>query len=119
MDMLGMFHAERTSICLDPHLNKGRGKHCETSLSPPVKYSIECRKAVLLLWIIFVIYVSCISCFLVCSLQPCGHLLEWSWPFGSLVRDVLLRFVTFPYGVLGQVCNLIVSIPDLSHLFIF
>ena len=32
-------------------------------------------KAVLLLWIIFVIYASCLSCFLVCSLQPRGHLL--------------------------------------------
>ena len=27
----------------------------------------------LLLWIIFVIYVSCLSCFLFCSMQPCGH----------------------------------------------
>ena len=32
----------------------------------------------------FVIYVSCLSCFLVCSLQPCGHLLGKDWPFGSL-----------------------------------
>ena len=32
--------------------------------------------AVLLLWIFFVIYVSCVSCYLaVCLLQPCGHLL--------------------------------------------
>ena len=28
-----------------------------------------------LLWVIFVNYVSCLSCFLVCSLQPCGYLL--------------------------------------------
>ena len=32
-------------------------------------------KVVLLFWILFVIYVLCLSCFLVCSLQPCGHLL--------------------------------------------
>ena len=32
-------------------------------------------KAVLLLWISFVIYVLCLSCLLVFSLQPCGHLL--------------------------------------------
>ena len=25
---------------------------------------------------VFVIYVSCLSCFLVCILKPCGHLLE-------------------------------------------
>ena len=31
-------------------------------------------KEVLLLWIIFVIFVSCLSCFLVCSLQLCDHL---------------------------------------------
>ena len=31
-------------------------------------------KAVLLLWIICVIYVLCLSCFCVCSLLPCGHL---------------------------------------------
>ena len=33
--------------------------------------------------------------------------------FGFPARDVFLRFVTFPYGVLGQVWYLIVSIPDL------
>ena len=32
-------------------------------------------KAVLLLLIICVIYVLCLSCFRVCSLLPCGHLL--------------------------------------------
>ena len=40
----------------------------------------------------------CLSCFLVCSLQHCGHLLG-----GALVIDVYLCFVTFPCGVLGQV----------------
>ena len=67
-------------------------------------------KAVLLLRIILVIYVSCLSCFLVCSLQPCGNLLGKSWPLGTLVCYVLLCFVTFPCGVLGQVWYLIVSI---------
>ena len=32
-------------------------------------------KAVLLLWVTCVIYVLCLSCFRVCSLLPCGHLL--------------------------------------------
>ena len=31
-------------------------------------------KAVLLLWIICVIYGLCVSCFRICSLLPCGHL---------------------------------------------
>ena len=59
---------------------------------------------------------SCRSCFLVCSLQPCGHLLGKGWPLGSLVCYVLLCCVTFPCGVLGQVWYLIVSILDLCPL---
>ena len=53
---------------------------------------------VLLLWILFVIYVSCLSllCCLVCSLQPSGHLLGKGWPLGSLVCDVFLCFCYFP-----------------------
>ena len=34
--------------------------------------------------------------------------------FLALVCDVFLCFVTFPYGVLGWVWHLIVSIPDSS-----
>ena len=33
------------------------------------------NRIVFLLWIISVIYLSCLPCFFVCSLQPCGHLL--------------------------------------------
>ena len=68
------------------------------------------------MWVFFVIYVSCLSCFLVCSLKSSGHLLGKGWPLGSLVCDVFLCFVTFPCGVLGQVWYLIVSISDL-YLF--
>ena len=54
-------------------------------------------RAVLHLWILFLIYVSCLSCFLVCSLQPCGHLLGNCSPHGSFVCDVfLLVFCHFP-----------------------
>ena len=53
-------------------------------------------KAMLLLWILFAIYVSCLSCFPVCSLQPCGHLLGKGWPLGSLVCDIFLCFCHFP-----------------------
>ena len=44
---------------------------------------------------------------------PCGHLLGKGWPLVCVVCDVVLCFVTFPYGVLGQVWYLIVSILDL------
>ena len=35
-------------------------------------------------------------------------------PFEILVCDIFLCFVIFPLGVLGQVCYLTVSIPDIS-----
>ena len=73
----------------------------------------ERSKAVLLLWNIFVNYVSCLSRFLVCSLQPCGHLLVLLSVMVSCV------FVTFPCGILGYVWYLIVSVPDLCLLTYF
>ena len=82
-------------------------------------FSTDHSKAMLLLWIFFVIYVLCLSCFHVCSLWPCGHLLGKDWPLDSLVCDVLLCFVTIPYCILGKVWCLIVSIPDLCILSYF
>ena len=37
----------------------------------------------------------------------------------ALVCDVYIDFVTFPFGILGQVWYLIVSIPDPCYLFYF
>ena len=37
IDKLGVFHANQTSMCLDPHLNYMWGWQSETGLSPPVK----------------------------------------------------------------------------------
>ena len=44
-----------------------------------------------------------------------------SYVFGSIVCDVFLCFVTFPYGALGSVWYLIVLIPALCLLphFVF
>ena len=53
-------------------------------LTPPLTVR---SKAVLLLFILFVICVFLSYC-LVFSLQPCGHLLGKGWPLGSLVCDV-------------------------------
>ena len=80
-----------------------------------------CSKAVILLWIFFVIYVLCLSCFLICSLQPCGLLQGKGWPLGSLGCDFCIPvffcvFVTLSCGVLGQVWYMIISIPDLCSL---
>ena len=66
----------------------------------------------------FVIYVSCFF-ILVCSFQPCGHLLGKGWPLGSLALVIYCAFVTFPCGVLGQVWCLIVSIPGLAFFLTF
>ena len=73
VDKLGVFHANRASMCLDPHLNFRWGLCCKTGLSLPVKYFY---------WP-FVILVLCLSCFRVCSLLPCGHLLGKGWPLDS------------------------------------
>ena len=64
------------------------------------------------LWIIFVfVMLSCL--FLAALWSPAGKGLS---PWLSCVWCFLVFFVTFPYGGLGQVCYLIVSIPDLCLL---
>ena len=72
------------------HINIIFLKHTENNA-----FFTDRSKVVLLLWILFVIYISCLSCFLVCSLQPCGHLLGKGWPLGSLVCDIFLCFSLF------------------------
>ena len=71
-------------------------------------------KVMLLLLINFVI---CVSCH---SMQPCGHLLgkrpERAYLLALLCVMFSCVFVTFPYGALGQVWYLIVSIPDICLL---
>ena len=54
--------------------NKGEGGTIK--LFKALQYFFtERSKAVRLLWILYVIYVSFLSSCLVCSLQPCGYLL--------------------------------------------
>ena len=75
----------------------------------------DCSKAVLLLRINFVICVCLCLClmsclFLAALLSPVGkRLTSWLSCFSCV-------FVSFPYGVLGQVWCLIVSFPDLCLL---
>ena len=84
--------------------------HCLTGLSPPVKYFTDRSKAVLLLWIFYGFFsVLCLLCLcmrlFICALwSPAGKGLT-SW----------LSFVmsNCPIDILGQVWNLILSIPDL------
>ena len=58
---------------------------------------------VLLLWIIFSISVSFLLCFLVCLLEPCGHLWERNDLLALLCVMFYCVFVNFPCVVLGQV----------------
>ena len=88
IDKLGVFHANKMSMCLDRHLNQVWGWHRKTSLSPPVKYFTYRSKAVLLLWIYLCFFLSCV-CYAfvsVCLYVPCGHLLGKGWPLGSRSR---------------------------------
>ena len=88
------------------------------NLSPPVKYFSDHSKAVLFLWIICV--------FLCLVFLMLSHLITaalWS-PAGKgltscSVGDVYYIFVTFPFGILGQLWYLIVSFPDLCRLSYF
>ena len=58
-----------------------------------------------------VIYVLFLSCFRVSSLLPCGHL-KGKADLLALVCEVYCDFVTFPFGIHGQVWYLIIMIPD-------
>ena len=53
----------------------------------------------------------------VCSLQPCDHLLGKDIPRDSIVCDVPCVFVTFPYCFWVEVWYLSALIPDLCLLF--
>ena len=59
--------------CLAAKVLRVRLARCGAGLHPPVKYFTDHSKAILLLWIICVIYALCLSCFRICSLLPYGH----------------------------------------------
>ena len=91
-------------VLIHIHQNEESGWYCETCLSLFVIFLTDRSKEVLLLWVLFFVICACIvklSC----------------WERADLLAlfYVMLScdFVTFPYGVLGQVWNLIVSIPVL------
>ena len=128
-------------MCLDPHLNLEWGWRCETGLSAQVKYFTDVSKAVLLLWIICVIYVLCLSCFRVCLLLPCGHLLGKGWRCDSClwcsIVVLLLSYVvswvrcgldcivswSFPSFLLrytyftGQICAVVAAVVKTQRVF--
>ena len=104
--MLGKYHANQTSMCLDPHQLIP-----STCFSRPVIFLRTVPRQRFPLVDPFISIV--LRVFLCHTLQPGCHLLGK----GSLVYYVFVcAFVTFTYGVLGQVWYLIVSISDLYFL---
>ena len=73
MDKFGIFHANQTSIMLQSALELRVGLNL---FGPSSESFADRSRVVLLLWIVFVIYASCLFllCCLVCSLGPCGLL---------------------------------------------
>ena len=68
----------------------------ETSLSPPVKYFTDLFKAVLLLWIIYIIsvlFLLCVRFVSVCLSMPCAGKGLASWPLFVMYN---CEVVTFP-----------------------
>ena len=65
------------NLCVLIHIRNSGDVGTVKHVKPSSNFLSDCSKAGLLLWIIFVIFVSCfsLSYCLVSSLQPCGHLL--------------------------------------------
>ena len=63
-------------LCVLIHIKNKDEVATVKHFKPSSNYVTDCSKGVLLLWILFVVCVSCLSlsCYLECSLQPCGHL---------------------------------------------
>ena len=91
----GVFHANQTSLCLDPYFSLGSSWHREIGLSPPVKYLTDRFKAALLLWIICV-FMSCV-CHAFASVYYCLVVTCWEKAdLLALVYDVYFHFCHFP-----------------------
>ena len=103
MDKLGIFHANKTSLCIDPCQNEVWGWYHETSQSPPVIFLLTVPS-----WCFFVDLFSYLLLSSVMSV-PCS-LVVTCWEKADLLTLMYVMFsrafVTFPYGVLCQVLDL-------------
>ena len=117
MDKLGSIMQTNIYVSWSTSELRVRFARHETGLSPPVKYFYWLFQSGLLLWDICVINVLCLSCLLVCLLQPWGHLKGKDWPLDSCLW-CLLWFCYFPiwYPGTGVVSDCIDSWSLLSFL---
>ena len=97
IDKLGVFHANQTSMCLDPHLNLGRVWRHKTGLSPPVNISLTVPKRCFFCGSFLPVMLHVGVCCAVVSV-PCS-LVVTCWERVDLLAVVccfFLCFVTFP-----------------------
>ena len=90
----------------------------ETGLSSPLKILLTFPRRYFLCesFVLFMSYV----CHAFASVHCCLEVTCWEWAdLMALVCDVYCDFVTFQFGILGQVWYLIVLIPDPSCLSYF
>ena len=95
VDGFGIFCASRASVCLDTHQNLGR--LCYLGMLRPSGSSWE----VLLLWILFLLFIFPVCLYYTALSVPCSLVIT-CWERADLFAlfcDVILRFITFPYGV--------------------
>ena len=98
-------------LCIFIHI-RIKSEAGTVNMFKPSSIFTDSSKAVLLLWILFVIYMLCLTLLYFISVHCNLVITCWERP------DCVLCFVTFRYGAPGQVWYLIISIPDLClHLF--
>ena len=91
IDKLGVFHANQTSMCLDPSEDGAPWNRSKPSskiflLTVPWR-CFFCGP--------FMLFLSCF-CYAfvcICLLMPCGHLLEKSWPLGSRLWCLIMKLL--------------------------
>ena len=85
------------------------------------EYFTDLSKEVRLLWIIFVMHTSLFFCLYYTILSGLCCLMITCWERVDLMTPLCVMFIyvfiTFPYGVSGQMRYLFVSIPELCLLF--
>ena len=111
-------------LCVLIHIwTKGEAGAPLIRLKPSsIIFFTDCSKAVLLLWIIYMLFMSCFVILLCTSVWWCLVVACWERAgLLAIICGVYLRRngCHLPIGILGQVWCLIVSIPDLCPLFYF
>ena len=93
---------------------KGEVGTCETSLSPPVILLLSVpRRCFFCGSFVFVLSLPSVMCVYSSLVVTCWEIADFLVLFCVAFS---CTFLTFPYGVLGKVWYLIVSIPDLCSL---